>query len=89
MPNIKSAIKRVGVNIKKNEENKCVRTKLSTYMKKFKSAIQENKIEDADKLFIEVVSLLDSAAAQNLVHKNFASRKQAYFAKILDTAKKN
>lgn len=87
MPNIKSAIKRVDVNAKKNAQNKSVKSKLATYTKKFKNAVVEKDLETADKLFKELVSLLDSAANQNVIHKNCASRRQGHFAKLLDDIK--
>lgn len=88
MPNIKSAIKRVDVNEKKNAQNKSVKSKISTYTKKFKSALTANNLEEADKLYKQLISLLDSAANENVIHKNCASRRQAHFAKLLDDAKK-
>ena len=87
MPNIKSAIKRVDVNEKKKAENKSVKTRLSTYTKKFKAALAENNLESAENLYRELVSYLDSAANENVIHKNCASRKKAHFAKLLADAK--
>ncbi len=87
MPNIKSAIKRVDVNEKKNAQNKAIKSRINTYIKKFKTAVAEKQLEEAEKLYKEVVKLLDSAAKDNVIHKNSASRKQAHFAKMLETAK--
>ena len=87
MPNIKSAIKRVDINEKKKAENKSAKTRLSTYTKKFKAALAENNLENAENLYRELVAYLDSAANQNIIHKNCASRKKAHFAKLLDNAK--
>lgn len=88
MPNIKSAIKRVDVNEKKNAQNRSVKSKIATYTKKFKTALAENNLEEADKLYKHLISLLDAAAGENVIHKNCASRRQAHFAKLLDDAKK-
>lgn len=88
MPNIKSAIKRVDVNEKKNALNRSTKSKISTYTKKFKTALAENNIASAEELYKQLVSLLDSAANENVIHKNCASRRQAHFAKLLDDAKK-
>lgn len=88
MPNIKSAIKRVDVNEKKKAENKSVKSRLSTYTKKFKAAVAEKNLELAENLFKELVSYLDSAANENVIHKNCASRRKAHFAKLLDEARK-
>ena len=88
MPNIKSAIKRVKVNQTKNQENKAIKSRIATYIKKFKVALANNELENADNLLREVVSYLDSAAASNVIHKNNASRKQAHLSKLLDDARK-
>ena len=87
MPNIKSAIKRVQINEKKNLENKMVKSRLNSAIKKFKTSLTEKDFAKSEELFKEVVSLLNSAAKDNLIHKNNASRKQAHFAKLLQTAK--
>ncbi|MGI5842283.1 MAG: 30S ribosomal protein S20 [Christensenellales bacterium] len=88
MPNIKSAIKRVQVSEKKRQENKMIKSKLNTYIKKFKTAVIENQLEQAQELYKEVVSLLDKAAKDNVIHKNSASRKQASLATLLQTIAK-
>lgn len=87
MPNIKSAIKRVQVSQKKTLENKMVKSRLNTFVKKFKLAVSENKLEEAEVLYSEVISLLDRAAKDNVIHKNNASRKQAHLASLLHAAK--
>ena len=88
MPNIKSAIKRVTVNEKKNLENRMIKSKISTTVKKFKNKAKNNNLEVAEKLLSEVFSLLDTAAKDNVIHKNNANSKKATLAKILDNAKK-
>ena len=84
MPNIKSAIKRVTVNEKKNLENRMIKSKISTTVKKFKNEAKNNNLEVAEKLLSEVFSLLDTAAKDNVIHKNNANSKKATLAKILD-----
>ncbi len=88
MPNIKSAIKRVKVNQTKNQENKAIKSRISTFIKKFKTALAAKELENAESTLNEVVALLDSAATNNVIHKNNASRKQAHLRKLLDDAKK-
>ena len=85
MPNIKSAIKRVKVNEKKNAENKMIKSEISTYVRKYKNAIAEKNVDEATSLLSEVVSRLDAAASKNVIHKNNASRKQSRLAKMLET----
>ena len=88
MPNIKSAIKRVGVNEKKNLENIMIKSKISTYVKKFRNEVKENNLDEAQKLLSEVFSLLDTAAKDNVIHKNNANSKKATLAKMLSDARK-
>ena len=88
MPNIKSAEKRVKIIEKKTLENKSVKTKISTYAKKFKLAVENKDITVAEVAFKDVVSLLDKAASDNVIHKNSADRKKAHYAKMLEDLKK-
>lgn len=88
MPNIKSAEKRVKIIEKKTLENKSVKTKISTYAKKFKLAVENKDIAVAEVAFKDVVSLLDKAASDNVIHKNSADRKKAHYAKMLEDLKK-
>ncbi len=87
MPNIKSAIKRVRVNEKKNAENKMIKSQISTAIKKYKTALAEKDLEKATQLLSEAVKVIDSAASKNVIHKNNASRKQARLTKLLETIK--
>lgn len=89
MPNIKSAIKRVDVNKKKNEENKSIKSRIATYIKKFKAEVNAGNLENATAILNDVFAYLDSAAKDNVIHKNCADRKKATLAKVLDNAKKS
>ena len=88
MPNIKSAEKRVKVIETKTAQNKAIKSRISTYIKKFKSAVANKEVEEAGKLYNEVVSFMDKAAADNVIHKNSANRKKAHFCKMLENLKK-
>ncbi|MBE7082755.1 MAG: 30S ribosomal protein S20 [Clostridiales bacterium] len=83
MPNIKSAKKRVLVTDKKNGLNRSTKSEIATAKKKFLLAVENKQVEEASKLFREVVSLLDAAARENVISKNCASRNQANLAKKL------
>ena len=89
MPNIKSAEKRVKIIEKKTAQNRAVKSRISTYAKKYKLAVANNDVENAEKLYSEVTSLLDKAATDNVIHKNSANRKKAHYAKMLESLKKN
>ena len=88
MPNIKSAEKRVKIIDKKTQENKAVKSKIATYIKKFRVAVANKDVATSELAYEDVVSLLDKAAAANVIHKNGADRRKAHYAKMLDTLKK-
>ena len=86
MANIKSAKKRVELEKERRVVNNSVKYENKTYIKKFKEALSTN-VDEATKLYSVLVSKLDSAAGDNVIHKNSADRKKAHFAKLLDEAK--
>ncbi len=75
MANIKSAKKRILVINKKTAINKSRKSEIKTYIKKFETAINNNELENAKALLIEIESKLDRAAAKSTMHKNAAARK--------------
>jgi small subunit ribosomal protein S20 len=87
MANIKSAIKRIGVNAKKKEQNKSERTALTNEIKKFRGAISNNELALAEELLKTVSASLDKAAQSNVIHKNKADRQKSKLAKLLFVAK--
>ena len=88
MANIKSAKKRILVIEKKTELNKSVKSKINTYSRKFKAAVAGKDVAGAEKAYVDVVSVLDKAASDNVIHDNCAARRKARFAKALDALKK-
>ncbi len=84
MANIKSAKKRILVIEKKREQNKSIKSKISTYSKKFQSAVASGVLADAEKAYVEVTSVLDRAVADGVIHLNCAARRKSRFAKQLD-----
>ena len=75
MANIKSAKKRIDVIDRQTMENKSYKTKIATYVKKYKTAV-DNK-EDASALLSETFSLIDSAVSKGILQKATANRKKA------------
>ena len=86
MANIKSAQKRIDVNAKKNAENKAKKSKIATYVKKYKALIAENKLDEATKFLSELISLIQSS---KIYKDNTVSRKVASLSKMLSDAKKS
>ncbi|MGN0787996.1 MAG: 30S ribosomal protein S20 [Candidatus Onthoplasma sp.] len=77
MANIKSAKKRIEVIDRQTLENKSYKTKIATYVKKYKLAVDNNEKENASKLLSETFSLIDSAVSKGILQKATANRKKA------------
>lgn len=75
MANIKSAIKRIDVTRKQTLRNKSRKSELKTLTKKFETAVEENRLDDASNLLKVLDKKLKKAASHNIIHKNAASRK--------------
>ncbi len=88
MPNIKSSIKRVSVNRKKNLRNRKVKSGVKTAVKKYNTALAQDG-GATQKELSAVSSSLDRAAAKGVLHKNTANRKKARLAKALNKAAAN
>ena len=87
MANIKSAKKRIGVNEKKNLQNRMIKSEINTNIKKFKAALAAKEFKLAEELLRVVSSLLDNGAQDGVLHKNKADRNKANLAKQLSDAK--
>lgn len=87
MANIKSAKKRILIERERRVQNNSVKSEIKTYEKKFKTILAEDasKAEEAYRI---LVSKLDSAARENVIHTNSANRKKAHYAKMLEKASK-
>ncbi|MDD4291449.1 MAG: 30S ribosomal protein S20 [Clostridia bacterium] len=83
MPNKKSAIKRVRITAKQKLQNQIVRSQMNTAVKKYNAAISEGDVKLAESLLPETSSLIDKAAAKNVIHKNAANHKKAQVAREL------
>ena len=85
MPNIKSAIKRVKINEKKNVQNTMIKSDMRTAVKKVEAAVVLNDATAAKSTYAEAASKLDKAAAKGLIHKNTASRQKARLMKQVNS----
>lgn len=77
MANIKSAKKRILVIDRQTLENKSLKTKIATYVKKYKVAVDNGEKENASKLLSETFSLIDTAVSKGTLQKATANRKKA------------
>ena len=77
MANIKSAAKRIKVIDRQTLENKSLKTKIATYVKKYKVAVDNGDKEASAKLLSETFSLIDSAVSKGILQKATANRKKS------------
>jgi len=82
LPNIKSAVKRVKVNAKKNLRNRRVKSATKTAVKKFDVALKSD-VKAAAALLATTSGAVDRAAAKGVIHKNAANRKKRRLARAL------
>lgn len=83
MANIKSAKKRINTINRQTLENKRVKSEINTSIKKFKASVEAGDKELATKLLAETMSLVDSAASKNIIHKANADRKKSRLSTYL------
>ena len=87
MPNIKSAKKRVSVNIKKNDKNRALSSALKTAIKKFNASLDLGKVDEAEALLPDTFSMIDGACQKGIIHVNNAANKKSALAKRLSDVK--
>lgn len=80
MPNIKSVIKDVKKSRELRLRNLATRSRIKTYVKKAKAAIDEGA-ENSATLVSETVSIVDNAAKRGIIHPNAAARRKSRLMK--------
>ena len=74
MPNHKSAEKRMRQNEKRRGINRSNRTKVRTYIKKLRGALESGKKQEIDQILPEAISVIDKSVQKGVLHKNAAAR---------------
>lgn len=85
MANLKSAIKRVGVNDKKRTRNQSRRSDMRTNIKHVEKLIEANDFENAESAFKETAKKIDKAVQKGAVHRNNGKREKSRLAKKVNT----
>ncbi|MGH8932674.1 MAG: 30S ribosomal protein S20 [Egibacteraceae bacterium] len=85
MANIASQIKRNRQNERRRLHNKSVRSGLKTYLKKFRAAAEAGNRDDAEQACRAAGKRLDKAAAEGVVHRNFAANHKSKMAQRLNS----
>lgn len=74
MPNHKSSEKRVRQSEKRRVINRGHRTKVRTYIKKLRAALDSGKSDDVQKVLPDAISVIDKSVQKGVMHKNAAAR---------------
>ncbi len=84
MANIKSAKKRIKVISKKTLQNKMIRSKTKTDMKKVIAAVEAGDKAAAQAAFKVASTTIDKAYTKGIYHKNNAARKKSSLARLVN-----
>ncbi|NDJ85065.1 MAG: 30S ribosomal protein S20 [Chloroflexi bacterium] len=87
MANHKSALKRIRSNERKRQRNRSYRSKTRTMIKRARSAIEDQRLEEAVAETREAIRLLDKAADKGIIHKRNAARRKSRLMKRLNELK--
>ena len=77
MANIASARKRARQAVKKRAHNMSLRSRMRTYVKRVRAAIDAGDKDAATTAYAEVVSSLDGSTSKGIIHANNAARKKS------------
>ena len=80
LANSKSALKRARINQVKWARNVSAKSTIKTYIRKYKTALQEGDTDTASTLYRKISSLLDKAVGKGIIHKNAAARRKSRLA---------
>jgi small subunit ribosomal protein S20 len=80
LPNIKSVIKDVKKSRERRLRNLDTRSKIKTFVKKTKAAMDEQS-DQVTALLSETVSIVDKAAKRGIIHPNAAARRKSRLMK--------
>lgn len=87
MANIKSAKKRILVSTARAERNKATRSRVKTYVKKVRAAIESGDKSAATLALRAAVSEIQKAHSKGVYHINTASRKVSRLSREVDEMK--
>jgi len=82
MPNTKTALKRMKTNLKREERNKTVKSRVKSSVKGFENALKAENKEEAQKFLTRAYRSIDKAVSKGVLHKNNASRKKSRLSKM-------
>lgn len=74
MPNHKSAEKRMRQSEKRRVINRGNRTKVRTYIKRLRTALDAGKADEIQRVLPEAISVIDKSVQKGVLHANAAAR---------------
>ncbi len=86
---IKSAQKRVGISRKKTLQNRILKSRLKTAIKKFEHTVATGEDENVVQKLSATQKLIDQSAAKGIIHKNKAAREKSRLAKLVNVSIEN
>jgi small subunit ribosomal protein S20 len=86
MANTRSAAKQARASLRRQANNRSIKSRLHTLEKKFLAAVAAKNASDASALYRLLSSALDKAAKSRVIHRNNASRKKSRLSARLKTA---
>ncbi len=89
MPRKKAAWKHLRQTKRRTEQNRAVRLRLRTAVKKTRSAVQGSTTENLDQLLRETMQTIDKAARKGMIKKNTAARKKSRLQKFMNASRQN
>ena len=87
MPNTKSAERRMRNSARKQLHNQSTRSRLKTLERSYQDILKAGKKNDATQALAQVISALDKAAKNGVIHKAKADRKKSRLALQFNRAK--
>lgn len=86
MPNIKSVMKDVKKSRERHERNITEKSKVKTFVKKARTAIDAGDAETVQQAVIAATSAIDKAAEKGIIHKNAAARRKSRLMRAANKA---
>lgn len=83
MANSPQARKRARQTVKRTQHTSSLRTKLRTYIKKVRAAVQSNDKAAAKSSFIAAQKVIDNMANKKILHSNTAARYKSNLSKAI------
>ena len=88
MPHTSSAKKALRQTQKRNTHNRAIKKAIKFQIKKFLAVVKDGTPEEKKTEFNACAKKIDKAAANNIIHRNAASRKKSQLARKLTEAAK-